>query len=868
MLFLGPGYRAAPKGPEFSAVLLLKLVRMSFRHPVTVVVVSLLLALVGVVFAALRLEINVDRAALVDGEGRLERLSRNYQREFPNSDEMVVVVEGGSRQERERYVSLLQRRLSTRPDLYQDTLTAVNTGFIRERALTFLSSSELEELESKLSLAGGANQPGQIRDLPTHAIPLLNDALEQLLISLKSRGDSNLIFPWSMDRSAFSGPNYLSAGEGRIHILLTRPAKPEQLAASRHALEEEMEEVRPAVPTVSALLTGEKILELDETESSFRDSSRATIWSVLLVAALFALGFGNLVRPAQSVLVVVLAGCWTLGLTTLVIGHLNLLTVTFATILAGIGIDFGIHLAYRYDEDRARGLEPLQAMESTLKTAGTENLAGAWATSLSFAAICFTGFKGVAELGAITAWGVLFSFLGAVWVLPALFFIQERRENSSAVRRVSWTYLKKAEQVYLSRPAIILLPALLFTAASLPQFSSVSFDGNLLSLQDPELPSVRAELSLARAGDQGVMYAVSVATDLREARTLKEKFDALPLVSRVETVADLMTESDPQKVRRIERISAVAKRLRLPGEKKEISSDDLRNLEPIYMNLEELSRGRGPEHAELRSILRRLSGQLETLGHGPVHDGIQSFQAQALADLREVILFLREQTGQPLTGGDLPPELALRGVGKSGSIALRIYPKENCWERASAEQFVASLRTVDPNVVGTPVLVHHHAEAMRRAFQVSGYYAMAAVVVLLWLHFRRLRETLLALVPKLLSIVWMIGIMGWMGVRFNPANFIALPLILGVGVIFGVHVIHRAAEDGSPHIFRHSTGPAIALSGLTTMAGFGTLAYAGHQGIASLGVVMVAGVGTGLVASLVVLPALLAVWWKGVSGER
>ena len=862
MLHLGPGNPGVCKGTELSAAVLLRLARVSFRHPVKVVVVSVLLALMGVILALFRLEINVDRAALVDSEGRLERLSRNYQREFPNSDEMVVVVEGGSRRDRERYVSLLERRLSRRPDLFQNTLTAVNTDFLRRRALTFLTSSELADLEKKLSLAAGANQPGEIKKLPSHAIPLLNDALNQLLVSLQSRGSSKLNFPWSMDRSAFAGPNYLSAGEGRILVLLTRPSRPELLASSRQALEQEMQEVRPAVPTVSAILTGEKILELDETESSFHDSSRATIWSLLLVGALFALGFGNLARPAQAVLVVVLAGCWTLGVTTLIIGHLNLLTVTFATILAGIGIDFGIHLAYRYDEDRARGLEPLQAMESTLRTAGTENLAGAWATSLSFAAICFTGFKGVAEVGAITAWGVLFSFLGAVLVLPALFFIQERGKKSSLKRATGWVFLRKAERFYLSRLLAVLLPALLLTAVSLPQFFTVSFDGNLLSLQDPSLPSVRGELSLARAGDQGVMYAVSVAAAPQQARLRKKKFEALPLVSRVETVADLMTQSDPQKSRRIETIAGAASRFTLPGDKKELSSDDLRTLEPMFLNLEKLSQGQGPEHLELRRILLRLSDQLENLGHGPLHDGLQSFQTQAVTDLREVILFLREQTGQPLTSHDLPPELALRGVGKSGAIALRIYPRENCWERASAERFVAALRTGDPNVVGTPVLIHHHAEAMRRAFQVSGYYAMAAVVVLLWLHFRRVKETFLALVPKLLSIIWMVGIMGWMDVRFNPANFIALPLILGVGVIFGVHVIHRALEDGSPHIFRHSTGPAIALSGLTTMAGFGTLAYAGHQGIASLGVVMVAGVGTGLVASLVVLPALLAVLEK------
>ena len=169
------------------------------------------------------------------------------------------------------------------------------------------------------------------------------------------------------------------------------------------------------------------------------------------------------------------------------------------------------------------------------------------------------------------------------------------------------------------------------------------------------------------------------------------------------------------------------------------------------------------------------------------------------------------------------------------------------------------MQKVDANVIGTPILMFHHTEAMRQAYATSGWYALGVIVLLLLIHFRSIPNTLLALLPKILGIVWMLGLMAHFKVNFNPANFMALPLVMGIGLVFGIHVLQRAQEQGNNAMFTRSTGMAIVLDALTNLAGFGALITAHHQGIASLGFVMTVGTLTNLASALLVLPALLQV---------
>ncbi|NDB75899.1 MAG: RND transporter, partial [Verrucomicrobia bacterium] len=184
------------------------------------------------------------------------------------------------------------------------------------------------------------------------------------------------------------------------------------------------------------------------------------------------------------------------------------------------------------------------------------------------------------------------------------------------------------------------------------------------------------------------------------------------------------------------------------------------------------------------------------------------------------------------------------------------------WQRETQEAFVKELRTVDPNVTGTPVQLLEYTTLLKDSYVEAAWYATAAIALMVLLHFRSLLCVLLALLPVVIGTVWMVGLMGWAGIPFNPANIMTLPLVVGIGVTNGIHILNRFAEEKNPSILGRSTGLAVLVSGLNTMAGFGSLMLGKHQGIQSLGYVMSVGTATCMIASLTFLPAVLALLLK------
>jgi predicted RND superfamily exporter protein len=227
-------------------------------------------------------------------------------------------------------------------------------------------------------------------------------------------------------------------------------------------------------------------------------------------------------------------------------------------------------------------------------------------------------------------------------------------------------------------------------------------------------------------------------------------------------------------------------------------------------------------------------------------------------DIQQTFGTLRHQDNSTaLRAEDLPPALRNRFIGKTGKYLLQVYPKENVWQRSVQEAFITQLRTVDPNITGTPVQLYEYTTLLRESYEMAAWYALAAICVLVLIHFRSLAALVLALLPVGIGTIWMVGLMGVLGVPFNPANIMTLPLVIGIGVTNGIHILNRFIEEQNPSILAKSTGKAVLVSGLTTIAGFGSLIPAKHQGIASLGIVMSTGVAACMVAALTCLPAFL-----------
>jgi predicted RND superfamily exporter protein len=206
---------------------------------------------------------------------------------------------------------------------------------------------------------------------------------------------------------------------------------------------------------------------------------------------------------------------------------------------------------------------------------------------------------------------------------------------------------------------------------------------------------------------------------------------------------------------------------------------------------------------------------------------------------------------------DLPPALRSRFVGRTGKHLVQVYPRSNVWNRAEQEAFVRDLRTVDPKATGTPVQLYEYTSLLKDSYVEAAWWALGAIVILVFLHFRAVMPVLLSLLPVAVGALWMVGFMGWTGIPFNPANIMTLPLVIGIGVTNGIHILNRFAEERNPGILAKSTGKAVLVSGLTTIAGFGSLIVGQHRGIQSLGWVMAVGTATCMVAGLTFLPAIL-----------
>lgn len=881
------------------------------RHPWQVILVSLILLAASLTLAWFKLDFQTDRDDLIGSNDALYEDQQRFLAEFPRSDDVVIMVEGGDAHRREVFVDQLALQLEGHPESFYAVFPKVELPFLTSQALLFLPEKELREVvasvrEARPFLASLADEGG-VENLfgqfegeksmgsPVLApmLPFLNGVFRELERAVESRGRADYESPWG--GVLFPGESqelaratadlndtsfYHTLDGGRTHLLLLRlqNREPKTLALLRSIVAD----AGKTDPELSIGITGEPLLEHDEMVSSEQDSHRSAVFSIILVAILFSISFRQTARPLAAIFCLALAVGWTVGFTTLVIGHLNLLTISFATILIGLGIDFGIHLLFRYEEEFRKVGEADKALDQALLATGSDIVVGAFSTATAFWAVGLTDFKGVSEIGTIAGSGVILCLISTIVVLPAIISLLDRNRSfdpADAIPLGSRILLAKSEAGLLRRAPVLLGGALCFLLLCWPTISTVGFDYNLLRLQDPSLESVQTELNLIKKGGNTVLFSVAIADDLEGARELKALFEELSAVERVEVLSDLFPERTPAKLAALRELEGLVKDLEVPtlgsssqgalnGRKLQKMGRGFESLNTLFQaEQSELSLHKDPavrEAAEqFQERMNSLFSKLEVLGPGPIEDSLGAFQKSFFQDLGAMISFLKLQDSTaPLKIEDLPENLRLRSVGVTGKFVLRIFPEKNIWEREALDEFVTQVRGVHQEAIGAPVLIRHHTSILKDAFETSGFYALAAVAVILLLYFRSLKWTLLALFPLGLGVVFMLFVMGMTGVHFNPANFMGLPLLLGIGLDFGIHVLHRVKEEGRANMFDHSTGPATAVSGLTTICGFGTLALGGHQGVASLGLVLASGVTGILLSALVILPAFLRVFWK------
>ena len=237
---------------------------------------------------------------------------------------------------------------------------------------------------------------------------------------------------------------------------------------------------------------------------------------------------------------------------------------------------------------------------------------------------------------------------------------------------------------------------------------------------------------------------------------------------------------------------------------------------------------------------------------------LAQLQQALFSDLIGTFQFLQHQDDSAsLRVEDLPPAVHNEFVGVTGKLLLQVYPKDDVWQRDNQEKFVAALRTVDPNATGPPVQFYEYETMMKDSFVQAAWYSLTAIALMVLFHFRSVGAVILSLLPVAIGTLWLAGLMGRLGIPINLANIMTLPLIIGIGVTNGIHILNRFAEERTPGILSRSTGKAVLVSGLTAIAGFGSMMLSKHHGLYTLGCLMATGIATCMIAGLTFLPAML-----------
>lgn len=905
------------------------LVAGACRWPKTVLTAALLLCALSIYLSSTRLEYRTERSDLISPHKDCQQRWRQFVAEFGDDNDIVVVVKGSDRGRMRAALDTLAARVQEQPDHFDRLFYKVDLGSIRNRALLFLPAEQIAEIRDNLKSMSLLLDFGPLAWRSLNLTQLVHEATDRLhklslfdppspsdkqfftqLISISStaaeflQDPTRYRNPWNSLMAAppqqsdlLNEPQYFFSGDGTLAFLLTRPIKEQGsfTAANRsvEAIRAIVAATRTEFPDLELGLTGLPVLENDEMAAADRDTRRASWLAVAGVTLLFFAIYRSIYYPLLTVGTLLIGTSWALGWMTLTVGHLNILSATFAVMLIGMG-DYGVLWVMRYERERERGVDVETALRHTAVCVGAGTLTAALTTALAFYAAMLADFQAVTELGWIAGSGVLLCALSCFTVLPALLKLCDRRgrnrelEGPRAILRFHRAGRRLAE-----RPAAIWLPGLagrsgwvlgasVAGAIILAVYAGrVSYDHNLLHLQASDLESVKWEMTLIEHTAGASWHALSCASTPEEALALKARYEQLPEVSRVIEVASLVPSQQDQK---LELLRDVQHRLRwLPGRGAVIPHDlpdpgvlhreithalaqiGRWKVTPFFSDPKENLDGRILHKIDLIRDLETALGSLDsslTFKKAPL---LQDFEQRMAGDLAADLHRLRDvSTPARITLADFPPALRERYVGVNGQWLLQVFAKECLWDFAPLEHFVERVRTVDPEATGKPFSTVEGLLAMKNGFQWAGLYAFLAIVLVLASDFRNLKRTLVALSPLALGVTLALGIMGMLGVPLNPANMIALPLILGVGVDNGVHVLHDylAPKAEGRWTLSRAIGRGVLVKALTTMIGFGTLMISNQPGLRGLGFCLTLGVACCMATALVCLPAMLE-WLKG-----
>ncbi len=629
---------------------------------------------------------------------------------------------------------------------------------------------------------------------------------------------------------------------------------------------------------VTAGLTGSIVLGRDEYKAFTSDTWTVSILALIGIFILFVISFRMWVSPLLAILTVIMGVTWAMGFSSFLVEYLSMMTAMMGVILIGLGIDFSVHIISGYTEKRNQGLDVRISMQETLLRFGPGIITGGITTGLAFLTLLISETVGMREMGIIAGLGIIFTMLATIIILPTMLVIRERLlknfNTSLPPKDVSYPFLGRiavftAKYRWNMGILFLLITGFLFNRAV-----NMSVDYNYLNMEPVGLESIKLQEKLIEAFDLSSDFVMFTTDNLDDARKLTRQAREMETTGWVESISDYLPDPDGLE-EQYRFLKNLRRNLQSREIRKQMSSHDvkmyrkeLERLEANIIELQDLAFLGGQDKVYNKAI--KLVGEagdslargnitlfINALDTGLTKIELTYFQQQFSTAFKSTIIEMANT--EPLTLDNLPGEIKNRFTGKSGNIfIINVYPEKNIWEDSRfLYRFTDEATELSEKATGLPPIFVELMDIMSKDGKKATYLAIIAVFLVLLIDFRSLKYALVGMVPLIFGAIWMMGIMEISGLKFTMMNILAVPLIIGIGIDDGVHILHRWKIEKNLDIVYRSTGKAILLTSLTTMLGFGSLWFATYRGLGSMGIALFIGVGTCFLATLFIIPAIL-----------
>jgi hopanoid biosynthesis associated RND transporter like protein HpnN len=536
----------------------------------------------------------------------------------------------------------------------------------------------------------------------------------------------------------------------------------------------------------------------------------------------------------------------------MMVGSLNLLSIAFAVLFVGLGVDFGIQYSVRYRSERFKNDNLPLALENAARRAAVPLSLAAMATAAGFLCFLPTDYKGISELGKIAGAGMLVAFLTSITTLPALLDLLNPPGEKDPV---GYAFLAPVDHFLEKHRVIIIVGTLLVAVAGLPLLYFMKFDFNPINLRNKNAESIATFLDLRKDPNTGA-NAINVMTNSEaDAKKIEAKLEKLPEVLRVMSLDSFVPEDQPAKLKLIAQ-AAKAVGPALNPDSIDAAPSDAENVDALKSSVESLRKTAGDNKSAGANAARRLADALSKLAESSQATR-EKTQDVFVVPLKIVLDQLRNTLqAQPVSLKTLPADLVNGWKTKDGLMRVEALPKGDPNDNDNLRRFADAVLVAEPTAIGGPVSILKSGDVVVSAFIHAGIYALVVIGLLLWLTLQRITDVLMTLIPLLVAGIVTLEICVLIGLPLNFANIVALPLLLGVGVAFKIYYV-TAWRSGRTNLLQTSLTRAIFFSAMTTATAFGSLWLSSHPGTASMGKLLALSLVTTLAAVLLFQPALM-----------